>query len=102
MIPVTQPRIEPAWKDDKGIKFSSKLNEITARRSTILCNSILEFIDLLEINNFFSLTRYLLYRCNFNLLIKIKNIKKNTIKLKRILQREIKIVNKSPWKLLSL
>ena len=96
MIPVTQPRIEPAWKDDKGIKFSSKLNEITARRSTILCNSILEFIDLLEINNFFPLTRYLLYRCNFNLLIKIKKIKKNTIKLKRILQREIKIVNKSP------
>ena len=96
MIPVTQPRIEPAWKGDKGIKFFSKLNEITARRSTILCNSILEFIDLLEINNFFSLTRDLLYRCNFNLLIKIKNIKKNTIKLKRILQREIKIVNKSP------
>lgn len=96
MIPVTQPRIEPAWKDDKAIKFSSKLNEITTRRSTILCNSILEFIDLLEINNFFSLTRDLLYRCNFNLLIKIKNIKKNTIKLKRILQREIKIVNKSP------
>ena len=25
-----------------------------------------------------------------------RNIKKNTIKLKRILQREIKIVNKSP------
>jgi len=68
----------------------------------MLCNIILEFIDLLEINNFFPLTRYLLYRCNFNLLIKIKNIKKNTIKLKRILQREIKIVNKSPWKLLSL
>ena len=62
----------------------------------MLCNIILEFIDLLEINNFFSLTRDLLYRCNFNLLIKIKNIIKNTIKLKRILQREIKIVNKSP------
>lgn len=68
----------------------------------MLCNIILEFIDLLEINNFFSLRKNLLYRCNFNLLIKIKNIKKNTIKLKRILQREIKIVNKSPWKLLSL
>ena len=62
----------------------------------MLCNIILEFIDLLEINNFFPLTRYLLYRCNFNLLIKIKKIKKNTIKLKRILQREIKIVNASP------
>ena len=62
----------------------------------MLCNSILEFIDFLEINNFFSLTRDLFYRCNFNLLIKIKNIKKNTIKLKRILQREMKIANKSP------
>ena len=62
----------------------------------MLCNIILEFIDLLEINNFFSLRKNLLYRCNFNLLIKIKKIKKNTIKLKRILQREIKIVNKSP------
>ena len=68
----------------------------------MLCNIILEFIGLLEINNFFSLRKNLLYRCNFNFLIKIKNIKKNTIKLKRILQREIKIVNKSPWKLLSL
>ena len=62
----------------------------------MLCNIILEFISLLEINNFFSLRKNLLYRCNFNLLIKIKKIKKNTIKLKRILQREIKIVNKSP------
>lgn len=62
----------------------------------MLCNIILEFICLLEINNFFSLRKNLLYRCNFNLLIKIKKIKKNTIKLKRILQREIKIVNASP------
>ena len=62
----------------------------------MLCNIILEFIALLEINNFFSLRKNLLYRCNFNLLIKIKKIKKNTIKLKRILQREIKIVNASP------
>ena len=62
----------------------------------MLCNIILEFIGLLEINNFFSLRKNLLYRCNFNLLIKIKKIKKNTITLKRILQREIKIVNKSP------
>ena len=68
----------------------------------MLCNIILEFIGLLKINNFFSLRKNLLYRRNFNLLIKIKKIKKNTIKLKRILQREIKIVNKSPWKLLSL
>lgn len=96
MVPITQPRIEPAWKGDKGIKFSNKLNEITAIRRSMLCKSILEFITLGEINNFFSLTRDLLYRCNFNLLIKIKNIKKNTIKLKRILQREIKVVNKSP------
>lgn len=62
----------------------------------MLCKIILEFIGLLEINNFFSLRKNLLYRCNFNLLIKIKKIKKNTIKLKRILQREIKIVNASP------
>ena len=62
----------------------------------MLGNIILEFIGLLEINNFFSLRKNLLYRCNFNLLIKIKKIKKNTIKLKRILQREIKIVNASP------
>ena len=62
----------------------------------MLCNIILEFICLLEINNFFSLRKNFLYRCNFNLLIKIKKIKKNTIKLKRILQREIKIVNASP------
>ena len=62
----------------------------------MLCNIILEFIGLLEINNFFSLRKNLLYRCNFNLLIKIKKIKKNKIKLKRILQREIKIVNASP------
>ena len=62
----------------------------------MLCNIILEFIGLLEINNFFSLRKNLLYKRNFNLLIKIKKIKKNTIKLKRILQREIKIVNASP------
>lgn len=62
----------------------------------MLCNIILEFIGLLKINNFFSLRKNLLYRRNFNLLIKIKKIKKNTIKLKRILQREIKIVNASP------
>ena len=96
MIPVTQPRIEPAWKDDKGIKFSSKLNEITARRTTLHTTTSTHLIDLIQINTFFTLTSDLLYRCNFNLLIKIKNIKKNTIKLKRILQREIKIVNKSP------
>ena len=42
----------------------------------MLCNIILEFIGLLEINNFFSLRKNLLYRCNFNLLIKIKKIKK--------------------------
>ena len=54
----------------------------------MLCNIILEFIGLLEINNFFSLRKNLLYRCNFNLLMKIKKIKKkkkNKIKIKKIL-----------------